>query len=118
MPHFIIDCSANILAMSSEPEVLKMVIYAARTTKLFSKNDIKVRVNPYTRYDVGGSTKDFIHVFGYILQGRTEDQKAMLAKNLVKALTSMFPYVENIAASVEEFSLNGYYNRNLLSLNF
>ncbi len=70
MPHFIIDCSSNILSNVSESEILKAVLEAADATTLFAKEDIKVRVNAYKEFEVGGKKTNFIHVFGYILEGR------------------------------------------------
>ena len=114
MPHFIIDCSANILSDVSEIEILKAVHDATDGTKLFLTEDIKVRVNPYKEFAVGGKKTDFIHVFGYILEGRTAEQKVKLSKAVVKVLTAMFPAVEFIAMSVDEFAIAGYCNRNSL----
>jgi len=55
MPHFIIDCSANILAKVKEQQILTTVFDATRSSGLFEEADIKVRVNPYVRDEVGGS---------------------------------------------------------------
>jgi 5-carboxymethyl-2-hydroxymuconate isomerase len=111
MPHFIIDCSSNILSNVFESEILKAVLEAADATTLFAKEDIKVRVNAYKEFEVGGKKTDFIHVFGYILEGRTAEQKAKLSRNVVEILTTMFPDVKFIAMSVDEFALAGYCNR-------
>ena len=113
-PHFIIDCSANILAQVSEMEILKAVHTITDASGLFVKEDIKVRVNPYNVFDVGGKQTDFIHVFSYILEGRTAEQKAALSKDVVRILTAMFPDVEFIAMSVDEFAIAGYCNKYLL----
>jgi len=82
MPHVVIDCSANILSQVSEKKDFKAVHSITDASGLFNKEDIKVRVNPYNEFDVGGKQTDFIHVFGYILEGRTEVQKAALLKML------------------------------------
>jgi len=111
MPHFIIDCSSNILSDVSESEILKAVLDATDATTLFVKEDIKVRVNAYKEFEVGGKKTNFIHVFGYILEGRTAEQKAKLSKNVVEVLTAIFPAVKFIAMSVDEFALAGYCNR-------
>ena len=115
MPHFIIDCSADVLTQVSEPDMLSAVLNAADASGLFTKDDIKVRVNPYVRYEVGGKKTSFIHVFGYILEGRTEAQKAGLSQRVVKALADLFPGIEYIASSIDEFTKAGYCNRHLLS---
>ncbi|GAO41754.1 5-carboxymethyl-2-hydroxymuconate Delta-isomerase [Flavihumibacter petaseus] len=115
MPHFIIDCSANILTKVQEREILKTIFEATFSSGLFEKADIKVRVNPYSRYEVGGKPTDFIHVFGYILEGRTDKEIADLSQSIVKPLVDLFPDVEFIASSIDEFTKIGYSNRNLVA---
>ena len=80
MPHFIIDCSENIIQQRSPDEIMQCVYDAAESTRLFSKNDIKVRVRPFQYFKLGDDKKDFIHVFGNIMEGRTTEQKAALSK--------------------------------------
>jgi 5-carboxymethyl-2-hydroxymuconate isomerase len=114
MPHFIIDCSANTLTKVAEPEILTTVFNATQSSGLFAEEDIKVRVNPYVRYEVGGKMTDFIHVFGYILEGRTDEQIRDLSQRIVKSLVDLFPDVEFVASSIDEFTKAGYCNRHLL----
>lgn len=114
MPHFIIDCSANILARVQEQKILTTIFEATRSSGLFEEADIKVRVNPYSRYEVGGKPTDFIHVFSYILEGRTNMEIADLSQRIVKPLVDLFPDVEFIASSIDEFTKVGYCNRHLL----
>lgn len=114
MPHFIIDCSANIFSNVSVSEILEAVHDSTYASGLFLKEDIKVRVNPYKEFSVGGTKTDFIHVFGYILEGRTGEQKANLSKGVVKLLTVLCPAIEFIAMSVDEFAIAGYCNRRMV----
>jgi 5-carboxymethyl-2-hydroxymuconate isomerase len=114
MPHFIIDCSENVLNKAPEIEILMAIHSTADASGLFVKEDIKVRVNAYINYDVGGKKTDFIHVFGHIMEGRTATQKAQLSKDVVGKLVEMFPDVEFIAMSVDEFMKAGYCNRQQL----
>lgn len=115
MPHFIIDCSANILAKVQEQQILTTVFDAARSSGLFEEADIKVRVNPYVRYEVGGKPTDFIHVFSYILEGRNDKEKSDLSQLIVRSLVNVFPDVEFVASSIDEFTKVGYSNRHLLT---
>jgi 5-carboxymethyl-2-hydroxymuconate isomerase len=82
MPHFIIDCSANILTKVQEQTILTTVFEATQSSGLFEEVDIKVKVNPYNRYEVGGKTMDFIHVFSYILEGRTDKEIIDLSQRI------------------------------------
>jgi len=111
MPHFIIDCSAEILNSHPEAILLKEIHAIAAESGLFELNDIKVRINPYKEYLVGGKHELFIHVFSSIMQGRTVAQKAALSKAVVEKLITMFPDVPNIAMNVSEFEKATYRNR-------
>ena len=114
MPHFIIDCSKNILEQEGEREILKVIYDIADATGLFIRNDIKVRLNYYEQFIAGDSGADFIHVFGYIMEGRTTEQKANLSREMVTKLTAMFPDVKFIAMNVAEFEKATYCNREMV----
>ena len=118
MPHFIIDCSENILKSHSQDEIIKQVQISAISTKLFHKNDVKVRVNSFEKYSTGDKKEDFIHVFANIMEGRSIEQKANLSKTIVKDLALMFPSVPNIGTNVIEFERATYFNKNMLDPNY
>jgi 5-carboxymethyl-2-hydroxymuconate isomerase len=48
MPHFIIECSNDIIKQKTPDEIMQAVYEVAEATGLFAENDIKVRINPYT----------------------------------------------------------------------
>jgi 5-carboxymethyl-2-hydroxymuconate isomerase len=114
MPHFIIDCSASVLEESSEEQILEQVHSVAHSTGLFDEDDIKVRVHPYQKYLVGNKREDFIHVFAYIMEGRSTEQKADLSKRVVRKLASMFPKISKIAMNVYDFEKATYCNGEML----
>ena len=114
MPHFILDCSETVLAEHSEEHILEQIRFVAHSTGLFDEDDIKVRVHPYQTYAVGNKKQDFIHVFAYIMEGRSTEQKADLSRRVVQKLTSMFPRISKIAMNVYDFEKSTYYNREML----
>jgi 5-carboxymethyl-2-hydroxymuconate isomerase len=114
MPHFIMDCSESVFESYSEEQILEQIYIAANSTGLFNEDDIKVRVNPYKKYLVGNKREDFIHVFAYIMEGRSAGQKADLSKRVVQKLTSMFPKMPKIAMNVSDFDRATYCNRDML----
>ncbi len=114
MPHFIIDCSASVLTDISQEQVNQEIHQVAVASGLFTEGDIKVRMRPFEDYLVGGKTTDFIHVFGSIMQGRTEAQRAALSKAMVTKLKELFPEVPFIAMNVNEFEKSTYCNLNSL----
>lgn len=114
MPHFIIDCSENILKLKTAEEILRAVHDTAESTLLFKQGDIKVRIKTYEHFTVGNTKNDFIHVFGNIMEGRTTEQKADLSKRIITKLKAMFPDVPVISMNVRDFEKATYTNRNLI----
>ena len=80
MPHFVIDCSENIIKLKSPKDIIQKVYDVAENTNLFEKGDIKVRINPFEYYNIGNTQNDFIHVFANIMEGRNTSQKSNLSK--------------------------------------
>lgn len=114
MPHFIIDCSENVLQLHSPEEILREIHDTADATGLFKKGDIKVRIRAFEHYTVGNTKSDFIHVFGNIMEGRTTEQKANLSRQIVAKLKSMFSDVPVISINIREFEKAAYCNRNMI----
>jgi 5-carboxymethyl-2-hydroxymuconate isomerase len=114
MPHFILDCSENILNIVNPDELMQEVHNLAEGTNLFTKGDIKVRLNPYKYYNVGNIKNNFIHVFAYILQGRTIEEKANLSKIIVGKLKFLFPQLSVISLNVVDFEKDTYCNKGMI----
>ncbi|WP_062059597.1 5-carboxymethyl-2-hydroxymuconate Delta-isomerase [Aquimarina longa] len=114
MPHFILDCSENIITLKSPKEIIQAVYNTADSTGLFAKGDIKVRINPFKYYTVGNTSDDFIHVFGNLMEGRTEAQKADLSKKIVTTLKSMFPNVPILSINLRDFEKSSYCNKSMV----
>lgn len=116
MPHFIIDCSQDILQQRTPDELMDAVYEAADTTGLFAPNDIKVRLHPYQYYRLGTGKKNFLHVFGYIMQGRTTEQKATLSKQICIRLSELLPDTSFLSASINDLEAATYSNKALINL--
>jgi 5-carboxymethyl-2-hydroxymuconate isomerase len=114
MPHFIIDCSENIIQLKTPDEIMQTVYDAAESTGLFAKNDIKVRIRPFGYFKLGEDKKDFIHVFGNIMEGRSTEQKAALSKKIIQRLNDLFPGVTILSINVREFEKATYFNKTML----
>ena len=114
MPHFIIDCSAEITQHASAEKIIQTVYDTAINSGLFAKeglNGVKVRIQPYQDYTVVKSKDHFIHVFAHILEGRTDGQKQELSSSVVKALSSLLPGVSYVSMNVYEFEKSSYFNK-------
>ena len=114
MPHFIIDCSENVVRIKSADDIMKEVFDAASSTGLFTASEIKVRINPFAFYNNGDTLDDFIHVFGYIMEGRNDDQKGNLSKVIVTKLVSVLPDVPVISINIQDFEKTNYFNKNMV----
>jgi len=115
MPHFIIECSERVIEQRSPDEIMQAVYEIAEASGLFAENDIKVRINPYKYYKLGETKKDFIHVFGNIMEGRSAGQKAELSGKIVGRLNEMFPDVSIISMNIREFEKATYSNKSLIN---
>ncbi|MEP7377180.1 MAG: 5-carboxymethyl-2-hydroxymuconate Delta-isomerase [Chitinophagaceae bacterium] len=114
MPHFVIECSENIISLKTPGEIMEAVYEAADASGLFVKHDIKVRINPYRYYKLGETKRDFIHVFGHIMEGRSKALKADLSRTIIERLNEMFPAVSILSMNVMEFELATYCNKSLI----
>ena len=114
MPHFIVDCSENILKLKDPKVLLDEVFEAAFSSDLFSRAAIKVRLNPNKYSLVLGDNKDFIHVFGNIMEGRTAEQKSDLSRKIVSKLNQLFPEVPIISMNIRDFEKSSYINKTML----
>ncbi|SNR37554.1 5-carboxymethyl-2-hydroxymuconate Delta-isomerase [Flavobacterium sp. ov086] len=114
MPHFVIDCSENVIRLKSADDIMQEVFNAALSTELFIPSEIKVRINPFSYYNNGNSLNDFIHVFGYILEGRDTDQKAQLSKAIVSKLNATLPEVPVISINIKDFEKASYCNKTMV----
>ena len=114
MPHFVIDCSKNIIEIKSPKEIIQRVYDTADSTNLFDKGDIKVRINPFEYYTIGNTSDDFIHIFANIMEGRTIAQKKNLSERIVTELKSMFPDVPIISINIRDFEKATYCNKSMV----
>ncbi|QOG01425.1 5-carboxymethyl-2-hydroxymuconate Delta-isomerase [Flavobacterium sp. MDT1-60] len=114
MPHFVIDCSESVIRLKSAEEIMSQVFNAALSTDLFIPSEIKVRINPFSYYNNGDTLDDFIHVFGYIMEGRNTEQKAKLSKAIVTTLNNILPEVPVISINIKDFEKASYFNKTMI----
>lgn len=114
MPHFIIECSEDIITNKTPEEIMFAVYTVAEATGLFAENDIKVRLSPYKYYKLGEGKKNFIHIFGNIMEGRSIEQRADLSKKIIARLNQMFPDISILSINISEFEMATYCNKALI----
>ena len=117
MPHFIIDCSENMIDMRSPEDIMQNVYNAAESSQLFDMGDIKVRINPYKHYNNGNTKNNFIHIFTNIMEGRSTEQKKKLSLQIVSELKQMFSEVPIISINIRDFEKATYCNKLMINNN-
>ena len=105
------DCSRSIERHARLEDIIKAVHDAADGTGLFGKGDVKVRVNLFDHYTVGGTGDDFVHTIAYLLSGRTEEQRRHLSRQIITALKALLPGVPIISIDIREINRATYNNR-------
>lgn len=93
---------------------MKQVFNQATASDLFTKGDIKVRIQTFDQFIAGDGQEDFIHVFGNIMEGRTDEQKANLSHRIVSALKGLFPQVPIISMNIRDFEKASYRNKTMV----
>lgn len=95
MPHLIANYSANLTELDQQ-KLLNVVNTALIDTELFSANDIKSRIfkDKIFLVGLGESEEAYIHLKLYILSGRTEAQKQVAGKALLRILEQK-DYLQN-----------------------
>jgi 5-carboxymethyl-2-hydroxymuconate isomerase len=117
MPHFIIDCSESVLGLADPDELMRSVYAAAEATGLFATSGvggIKVRLRPYRHFTNVDAHEHFIHVFAYVMEGRTEEQKKALSERVVRALKELLPEVDIVSMNVRDFEKATYSNATMI----
>lgn len=115
MPHFIIDCSHTILQQKTADELMNTVYETAEKTGLFAPNDIKVRLRSFEHYKLGEGKTNFIHVFGYIMEGRNKEQKANLSRRIVEQLSELQTDASFLSVNISDFEFETYCNKSLIN---
>ena len=115
MPHFVIDCSEQIIKLKSPESIMQKVYDTAKSTELFIPEEIKVRINSFQHYNIGNTKDNFIHVFANIMEGRTTSQKAQLSRSIITELKILFPNVPIISMNIRDFEKATYCNKSLIN---
>ena len=93
---------------------MQAVYDAADATGLFAEGDIKVRLRPFQYFRLGQGKRAFIHIFGYIMEGRSKEQKENLSRKIIERLNEMFPAISILSSNIDEFEKATYSNKALI----
>lgn len=108
MPHFIIECNRNTTKVLDGARMVQKVFDVALHSGLFAKANIKSRLKIYDESLVAGEDHDFVHVWGYIREGRSDAQKRALSENIVDAIKSMYQDIFLVSCDIRELDEASY----------
>ena len=109
MPHFIIECNTEVLEKVNGETLALNVFDTVLKLGLFSKSNIKVRVKNYDVSIIAGEKLPFIHVWGYIRSGRTNENKRILSENIVNKIDRLTDGIFVISMNIQELDQVSYY---------
>jgi 5-carboxymethyl-2-hydroxymuconate isomerase len=111
MPHCLVEGSHTLTRLITAAELLRVVERAASATRLFQPGEVKLRLSLYEHFSVGGAQEDFVHLIFYILAGRTDEQKRLLSRQIVRALVERLPSVNAVSLDVRDIDREVFSNR-------
>ena len=111
MPHCILECTKSVAAQVPVERMMRAVHDAALASELFTVGDVKIRVLVHEHSLVGGLDADFVHVFAYVLTGRSEADRKKLSAAMVRGLAALLPQVQAVSCDVREMDRATFSNR-------
>lgn len=119
MPHLVVHCSESVTRTAAPEDIVDTVFEAVESTGLFPATGvggIKVRLQPFRHYRNVEGREHFIHVFAWIMEGRTTEQKSALSTAVVRALRRLLPQVEIVSMNISDFERASYRNATIVDL--
>lgn len=111
MPHFIIE-HANALTNDADiRDALQITLDCGGRMDFINKDDIKVRLVPYTHILAGDGRTRFLHVTVYLLDGRSYALKETLSLALRDDLDKRFSHVQSISIDIRDMNRACYKKR-------
>jgi 5-carboxymethyl-2-hydroxymuconate isomerase len=111
MPHFIIEHANALITDVDIQDALQITLDCGGRMDFISKDDIKVRLLPYTHILAGDGRTSFIHVTVYLLDGRPDALKEMLSRALLEDLAERFSAVQSISIDIRDMNRACYKKR-------
>lgn len=108
MPHIIIEHSQNAIALSSKQTVLDKLYQVVESAGLFKLENIKVRLHPVENFKLGLPESEFIHVICRIHVGKTDQQKQLLTRTVLNAISEQLEVRCVITVEVVEMARSSY----------
>ncbi len=111
MPHFVIEQGNALLNDADINDVLQITLDCGGRMDFINKDDIKVRLLPYTHFVAGDGRTSFLHITVYLLDGRPDALKEVLSMALRDELDQRFSLVQSISIDVRDMNRACYKKR-------
>lgn len=111
MPHFVIEQGNALLNDADINDALQITLDCGGRMDFINKDDIKVRLQPYTHFVAGDDRTSFLHITAYLLDGRPDALKETLAIALRDELGQRFSQVQSISIDVRDMNRACYKKR-------
>ena len=108
MPHFIIECNKSTLETINGATLVQKVFDVALHSGLFARANIKSRLKVYEESLVAGEDHDFVHVWGYIREGRPDEKKRNLSETIVTTIKTLYPDIFLVSCDIRELDEASY----------
>jgi len=109
--HIVLEHSADLLAAADARALMRALHETAAAAKLMNAADIKVRLQSYDNYLIGGGVQPFAHLMASMLEGRSDEVKLTLSKSLLADLCAFFPEVERLSVEIRDMHDASYKKR-------
>jgi len=115
MPHCVIEFSEDVADDIAIDDLVAAVHAGAFSSELFPEYDIKTRAIGYRHHRTGQTRDSFVHVAVHLLDGRSDEQKAMLSESLLARIEPMLPNVASVGVEIVDMHRASYRKRVLES---
>ena len=112
MPHIVIEYSKQLEAETDIQALCYSAVDSAFETGLFnSKSDIKARGIGYEHTVVNLPSSSFVHITIWLLEGRTDVQKAELTSKVADNIEVRLPTIGSLTVDVRDMRRDTYVKR-------
>jgi 5-carboxymethyl-2-hydroxymuconate isomerase len=111
MPHLVIEYSADVADQVAIEDIVDAAHDGAMASELFAEYDIKTRATGYCHHRTGQTRDSFVHVALHLLDGRSEEQKAMLSEAVLGRLEPLLPKVASVGVEIVDMHRASYRKR-------
>ena len=111
MPHFIIEHANALITDADIQDALQITLDCGGRMDFINKDDIKVRLAPFTHILAGDGRTSFLHITVYLLDGRPDALKETLSSALRDVLDERFSRVQSISIDVRDMKRACYKKR-------